>query len=204
MSGSWVEANQRYTAACIRRVTAFLVYGPSADVREIDTELRECEAAMDRPPALIALRDAFGLSGFEQDLLTLCAGVALDNGVRRALAEGRGEDSRHSAPTFGLALAVLPNAHWRALTPASPLRRWGLVESGPGAVITECPLSVSERVLHYIAGIHFVDESLGISGTEAAPELTEGQIEVARGAVASIARIQRGRAPADPALCSRT
>ena len=40
-------------------------------------------------------------------------------------------------PTFSLALASLAEAHWSALTPAAPLRRWRLIEVG--ALLTYGP-----------------------------------------------------------------
>ncbi len=196
MNMGWAEENQRYGAACLRRVLAFLGAGTSAAVDGLDQELRELAAAMERPPAIVTLREAFGLSGFEQDLLMLCAGLELDDSVRSALAEGRGGDAHHGAPTFGLALATIPGGHWSALTPASPLRRWRLVEVAPGPLLTETPLSVSERVLHYLAGVHYIDETTGLRPIETVPELPGGQAAIAREAAACIAGAERGRLPA--------
>jgi SpoVK/Ycf46/Vps4 family AAA+-type ATPase len=182
---------------------AFITDGRGAAVAEINEQLHRIEAEMDRPPALVTLRDAFGLSSFEQDVLMLCAGVAIEADLRRALAEGRGLSAPHAAPTFGLALAILPAAHWSALTPASPLRRWSLVECGPGAVVTECPLHASERVLHHLAGVHYTDQSLGIRPVESVPELPPGQAAVAREAVTRFRRAKPGCPPAIQLLARR-
>jgi len=111
------------------------------------------------PPALEALCAAFGLSGFERDVLLACAGVELDSNFAACCAAAQG-DSRRAYPTFGLALAAFPGAHWSALSPASPLRRWRLVEVGSGETLTTSPLRISERVLHYLAGVRHLDESL--------------------------------------------
>src|SRR5215211_4904786 len=67
---------------------------------------------------------------------------------------------RLAYPTLGLALAALPEAHWNALTPAAPLRYWRLVEVGTGDTLTTSPLRVDERVLHYLAGVTYLDERL--------------------------------------------
>ena len=63
-------------------------------------------------------------------------------------------------PTFSLALAALPEAHWSALTPAAPLRRWRLIEVGSGDTLTTSQLRIDERVLHYFAGITCLDARL--------------------------------------------
>ena len=57
-------------------------------------------------------------------------------------------------------MAALPEAHWSALTPAAPLRRWRLMELGAGDTLTTSPLRIDERVLHYLAGVPHLDERL--------------------------------------------
>jgi len=85
------------------------------------------------PPALAALRRTFRLSRFECDVLLLCAGVELDGSFPALCAAAQG-DPRRTAPTFGLALAVLPDAHWSALRPDGPLRYWRLVDVGEDGI----------------------------------------------------------------------
>jgi hypothetical protein len=63
-------------------------------------------------------------------------------------------------PTFGLALAALPEAHWSALTPTAPLRHWRLIEVGAGPALTHSPLRIDEYVLHYLAGVPHTDQRL--------------------------------------------
>ena len=92
-------------------------------------------------------------------MLLLCAGVELDATFAAACAAAQG-DPRRTQPTFGLALAALPDAHWSALTPDGPLRRWRLVEPAPGEALTTGPLRIDERVLHYLAGVPTLDERL--------------------------------------------
>ena len=71
------------------------------------------------------------------------------------------EATRNDAyPTFSLALAALPEAHWSALTPAGPLRRWRLIEVGAGDTLINSQLRIDERVLHYLTGVSYLDARL--------------------------------------------
>jgi vesicle-fusing ATPase len=108
--------------------------------------------------ALADVAAAFGLSAFERRLLLLAAAVELD-GETAALAAAvqGGSDPR---PTFVLAYAALPGAHWDALAPSSPLRRWRLLELGAGHTLATRPLRLDERVLHHLTGIPALDERL--------------------------------------------
>jgi hypothetical protein len=56
----------------------------------------------------------------------------------------------------------LPEAHWSALSPAAPLRRWRLIEvlNQPGTPLTTSPLRIDERVLHFLTGIQHLDDRL--------------------------------------------
>ncbi|SEO03576.1 ATPase family associated with various cellular activities (AAA) [Nitrosospira multiformis] len=111
------------------------------------------------PAALEALCASFSLSRFERDLLLLCAGIELDSTVAPLCAAAQGDPGRNY-PTFSLALAVLPDAHWSALTPEGPLRRWRLIEVGNGSAVTAARLRIDECVLHYLAGVPQLDEWL--------------------------------------------
>jgi hypothetical protein len=115
---------------------------------------------MDTEPegALATLCAAFGLSPFERDVVLLCAGVELDSSFASAVAATSG-DERHAHASFGLALAALPGAHWSALAPGSPLRRWRLVELA-GEALTTSPLRIGERVLHFLTGAPALEERL--------------------------------------------
>ena len=106
-----------------------------------------------RSPALDALAAVFGLTRFERSVLVLCVGVELDGRTSQAIASANG----HPYPTFGLALAALPDAHWSALAPTSPLRRWRLVEPEPGPSLTGARLRIDERVLHLLTGVSYLD-----------------------------------------------
>jgi AAA+ superfamily predicted ATPase len=143
---------------------------PQQDVQQV---LDELESSMPAPAALMELCETFGLSPFERDILLLCAGVEFDGAFAALCVEataGRGTVGAGSAPvlspqgvsspTFALALSALPNAHWNALTPTAPLRRWRLIEVGHGSALTLSPLRIDESILHYLAGAAYLDERL--------------------------------------------
>jgi hypothetical protein len=161
----WLEVNQRHLSAELARVRGYLERGLQ---REVSTAPRAEAAAQQsaaaapshaaQPSALDQLCDAFALSPFERDLLLLCAGVTLDSAFADCLAAL--SDGQRRAPTFGLALAALPDSHWSALLPAAPLRRWRLIEVESGSSLTASPLRIDERVLHHLAGLDYLDERL--------------------------------------------
>lgn len=108
--------------------------------------------------ALNTLCRIFGLTYFERNILLLCVGMELDPnwGLLCANAQGMGKPY----PTFMLATAVLPQAHWNALTPNAPLRRWQLIQVAEGAGLNLSPLRIDERILHYLLGWNHLDERL--------------------------------------------
>ena len=166
----WFDFNQRHLVAALGHVRAALERyaarepsdehpAPVASAPPAEVPLESAPAGeADAPTALEVLCKKFGLSGFERDLLLMCAGVELDSSFAQLCARAQG-DAESTHPTFGLALAALPGAHWSALSPASALRRWRLVEvSGDG--LTRSPLRIDERVLHHLTGLDYLDERL--------------------------------------------
>ncbi|MBD1831979.1 ATP-binding protein [Cyanobacteria bacterium FACHB-472] len=109
--------------------------------------------------ALEKLCTTFGLSNFERDVLLLCVGMELDASWASLCAIAQGVQER-VYPTFSLALTILPNPEWSALTPNAPLRRWRLIDVGSGNALTAAPLRIDEQILHYIAGVQHLDERL--------------------------------------------
>jgi len=180
----WQLTNQRVLCAALDEVRAALlrhierVTGQPA-AREVTTDLNSAtvRATTDSPHApasspaspsatspvagiaLDRLCTTFRLSAFERAVLLMCAGVELDARFAALCAAAQGA-SGGAGPTFGLALAALPDAHWSALAPGGPLRRWRLVEFGAGGGLTATPLRIDERVLHYLAGVPGRDERL--------------------------------------------
>jgi AAA+ superfamily predicted ATPase len=155
---SWGSENQRYLTAELARVRGIVEHRardhPPRHDPGADTNLPD----LTPPPALHALVTVFGLTGFERDLLLLCAGTELDTAFAESCAAAF-EDG--GAPTFGFALAVLPEPHWSALAPTAPLRWWHLLELGPHGRVVDAPLRIDERVLHQLAGLSYLDERLG-------------------------------------------
>jgi hypothetical protein len=155
---TWSSANQQFLVRALGRVRQALERHMGTADPHTDGGSAPV-AGLTPAPALDRVCQVFGLSSFERDILLLCAGVELDSTFAALCGAAQGDPAR-TAPTFGLALAALPGAHWSALTPAGPLRHWRLIEVGSGAAITQSPLRIDERVLHFLAGIHYSDERL--------------------------------------------
>jgi hypothetical protein len=161
---TWTDANQKYLAAALAAIGRALALhaGQPVDAEAPATtgqRLADMAAAMPAPPALDSLCQLFDLSPFERDILLLCAGVELEATFAPLCAAAQGDPAR-DYPTFSLALAALPGAHWSALSPAGPLRAWGLIQVEPGRALTRCPLRIDERVLNYLLGVHHLDQGL--------------------------------------------
>jgi hypothetical protein len=161
----WSEANREDLLVRLARLKRILarhaVRGTAqgtAEPEPPEVPLRE-EVFAERQPALDRLAGAFGLSSFERDTLLLCAGMELESEVPSLCSAAQG-DPAAPYPTFSLALAALPEAHWSALSPDGPLRHWRLIEIGGGAVLTRAALRIDERVLHFLVGINQLDERL--------------------------------------------
>jgi ATP-dependent 26S proteasome regulatory subunit len=167
---SWPEANQQYLMAELSAVRQILdryeaqVTGghnaPDEPQLHRQEAIQPIRPAMPAPAALDQLCTTFNLTPFERAILLLCAGMELDSvwGAKCAAAQG---DARRAHPTFSLALSALPDAHWSALSPSAPLRRWRLIELGAGQTLLTTPLRIDERILHYLAGVSHLDERLG-------------------------------------------
>jgi hypothetical protein len=154
----WIEANQQRLAIALAAVAEALNAKLPPEARVESAPRAEVAATTEQRFALDAICTMFGLSPFARDVLLLCAGIELDSRFGTLCAALHGDPTR-MWPTFSLALATLPGAHWSALTPAAPLRRWRLVELGSGG-LTTAPLRIDERVLHYLCGINELDARL--------------------------------------------
>ena len=133
-SRNWHEANQHYLTAALALIrqalhqhaaqgNAGLEVEPGAlmATNGLQQALQRAAVQLPGPSALDTLSMAFALSPFERDVLLMCAGMELDAGFAALCAAAQG-DARRAYPTFSLALASLPEAHWSAITPAGPLR----------------------------------------------------------------------------------
>lgn len=155
--GTWVDANRRCLVAEFTRLKARLSREEQAEPvgsRADDETLRR-----PAPTAVDLLAERFDLSRFERDILLLCAGIEMDSELARVCGEALGGGSR-ARVTFGLALAGLEDPHWSALTPVGPLRRWRLVELEESGGLANARLRIDERVLHYLAGVNYLDPRL--------------------------------------------
>lgn len=194
---SWDALNQRYLMAEVGRIRRILEAHalqvkegsgiPLTEAVPIHTPEQPSSPKMP-PPALETLVRLFGLSPFERDTLLLCAGIELDSSFAASCAAAQGDD-RKTYPTFSLALAALPEAAWEAISPASPLRFWRLVEPAMGTRdhLTTAPLRIDERILHYLTGLQYLDEHLkGFVAPAPLPvELVPSHQEIARQAISS-------------------
>jgi hypothetical protein len=161
----WWLANQRYLMGClapIRRALDIAQTGSETadaddpDPAEVaDARQRLIDSGAGEPP-LDTLSKLFGLTGFEQAVLLLCAGVELDSRFSR-LCAGLGA---RDGPSFALALSLLPEADWSALVPERPLRHRRLVRVGEAPTLSHAPLRIEERVLHYLTGFETLDPRL--------------------------------------------
>ena len=160
-NSEWHEANRHYLMARLSAVRAALVRLANPDSGEDSSrEVAILDVEQLSPsPALDEICSAFELSTFERDILLMCTGMELDPDFAQVCADAHG-NPQLNYPSFNLALAALPDAHWTAVTPVGALRYWRLIEVGPGNTLTSSPLKIDERVLHYLVGVGHQDERL--------------------------------------------
>jgi hypothetical protein len=157
-------ANHALVSAGIAHVRAHLerhAQAPAsrpADVDPIEPLARALAAELGGEAALSRLCATFRLSPFERDVLLLCAAVEFDGAIAPLCAAA--SDGRRPYPTFSLALAALPRAHWSAITPHAPLRYHRLIDVDPGDGLAFGRLRIDERVLHYLVGVSWLDARL--------------------------------------------
>jgi len=107
----------------------------------------------------LLLARIFSLSAFETGVLLLCLAAEL-HPEAADLCAATHNDTRLRYPTFQLALGLLPEAHWTALLPESPLRRWNLVDIAAGDAFLTSQLTLAEPALHFLMGAPALDERL--------------------------------------------
>ena len=134
-----------------------------ASLLEMHLAQEATELADPAPPPpdagpMVDLAHRFQLSGFERDLLMLCAAVELDAGVAELVRSASA--SMDGRPSLALALASLPGAHWDALVPDRPLRSWQLIQLADGDTLTSHRASIDERILHHLLGLPGLDRRL--------------------------------------------
>ncbi|MCZ4312662.1 ATP-binding protein [Comamonadaceae bacterium G21597-S1] len=152
----WTSANQQLLVAEFARLRTLLGDGDTTEARR---HVADMARQMPAPAAIDTLATVFDLSVFERDLLLLAVGVEMDARLAALCAQGQGQPQRPWA-TFGLAMAALPEPHWSAITPVRPLRRLRLVDIDDGSGLSSGRVKVDERVLHFIAGLNYLDHRL--------------------------------------------
>jgi hypothetical protein len=100
------------------------------------------------------------LGPFEEQVLLLCTAMELDTRIASLCGQAQGE--ARPWPTFALALALLDDPVWEALSPERPLRHWRLIEINQPAAqpLTQSALRADERVVSYLKGLNYVDDRL--------------------------------------------
>ena len=128
------------------------------------------------------LTEFFRLSGFERDLLLLCAGVEIDPRFAEALATLPPHLAQQGKPTFGLALACLADPHWSGISPHSSLRCWQLLEVASGDSLLSSALRIDPRILFYLLDVPASDELLAPIIRPLRPQLRRGASQTQRSA----------------------
>ena len=160
----WHAHNAGYLGLALAWLRLRLAAAGGSDVDDETAVASEAVTAAEQsspPPALALLAQAFELSRFEQDVILLCAAMELDTRMGGLCAQAH-QDPHMPYPTFALAMSVFDEPNWAALAPTGALRSWRLVEQEPASrdPLTLRPLSIDERVVHFLKGLNVVDERL--------------------------------------------
>ena len=148
MAEDWPQANQRSLMAELARLGRLLRREPDEE-----TPVAAPSSALD------ALATLFGLTSFERRIVLLCAGMELDGEFANSCAAAPGSGG-NPWPSFGLALAAFPDAHWDALANNAPLRRWRLIEICGEGSLAHSRLRIDERILFFLTGVSQLDARL--------------------------------------------
>jgi hypothetical protein len=148
MAEDWAQANQRNLMAELARLGRLLRREP-----EEQTPATASSSAID------ALSTLFGLTSFERRIVLLCSGMELDGDFANSCAAAPGSGG-NPWPSFGLALAAFPEAHWDALANTAPLRRWRLIEILGDGLLAHSRLRIDERILFFLTGVSQLDGRL--------------------------------------------
>lgn len=145
------------------RVHARLLASAGIEAPASDDRGNRVENTASGDNRLQQLQAMFALSDFERDLMVLCLGAAIESRFLSACAAAHG-NPQITWPTFGLALSVLADAHWSAISRMHPLRYWQLIDglragSAPTSLL-HAPLQIDERIMQFLLGVATVDERL--------------------------------------------
>ncbi|MEM7531269.1 MAG: AAA family ATPase [Chloroflexota bacterium] len=112
-------------------------------------------------PNIVKLQHHFNLSWFEVQIIWLCLAVEV-NPELAMLCSILQQDPELTYPTFALAMSLLEEANWQALSPNAPLRHWHLIHvTRQGAKpLMHCPLQLDERLIYYLQGLEITETRL--------------------------------------------
>ncbi|TYO63530.1 ATP-binding protein [Bradyrhizobium hipponense] len=185
----WEALNSRHLAAALKRLKQRLerlASGEKLKAQDAGPETPAAKSREDGLPAFLLLERALGLSPFERDLLLLCATAEFDSAFPSLFAKAQGDPGRTS-PTFALALSLLDDPTWDALSPERPLRYFRLIEiNQPGAqALTVSALRADERIVNYLKGLNYLDDRLApfvaaVGSDQPAAEMPPSQGELGR------------------------
>jgi SpoVK/Ycf46/Vps4 family AAA+-type ATPase len=151
---SWEVYNQDYLAKLIERI-GLMITGDEAIGQFEYPQIDEHQAL----PAIEALAATFELTDFERDLLLLVAARELNSDIKLLLNDLNLDDNKDYV-TFSFAASVLPGVHWDAFAPVAHLRYWHLIELSSSPDLMDSRIKIDERILHYIAGVNYIDVRL--------------------------------------------
>jgi len=151
----WSEFNQQYLVNEFSRLKQKF-----SNHENSEQENTSAQVQFETPPAAIdTIRQAFSLSEFEKELLLLCAGVEMDSQLAE-LCAAQHENAQKNWPSMELAFNLLDGAHWSAITPEAPLRRYQLIHLEETGRLLSSKLRIDERVLHFLSGINYLEPRL--------------------------------------------
>jgi hypothetical protein len=132
----------------------------SEDLVLAAAKMKDAEA-MQPPPALVILRERFGLSSFEQNVLLLSAAMDYDTRIASLCARVQ-DDPRRPYPTFALAMVLFDDPAWDILSPDRPLRYWQMIEISQqdSQPLTACPIKADDKIVSFIKGLNYLDDRL--------------------------------------------
>ncbi|MGE0397114.1 MAG: ATP-binding protein [Kofleriaceae bacterium] len=192
----WVEANWAYVRAEVARVVASVQRNAAPPEAEQPTPIPP--ELVTRAPSLVKLCRVFELTAFERDVVTLCLGVEIDPEIGRACA---GLSSVGSfRPTLAMALHAFAGGTINALSPSSTLRRHRLVHLVDGVPLTSSPLTLDERITHFLLGSTDLDPTLRASLAEV--ETAAQSVRTTRHAIAE--RLATLAGPGGPLILGLT
>jgi hypothetical protein len=165
MPDDWAQANQRNLMAELGRLGRLLRCEPDEET-----------PAPGSSSALDTLSTLFGLTSFERRIVLLSAGMELDGDFANSCAAAPGSGG-NPWPSFGLALAAFPDAHWDALANNAPLRRWRIIEICSDGPLARSRLRIDERILFFLTGVWQLDARLAnvVEPLRGTAEIAESQ-----------------------------